>query len=165
MKNENKSQSSTKYILDRLLANMLGRDYKKIVNNPDNNGKCSELLFLFQLEEIKKCNHIFVPSGYNFENVNEPIYFCIKCGLSNKYPNNFASEEELIHEKVLYELFISLKDNGVFLDCFDNPRELMELYKNMKKYLPGLSDQDFIEYINSTFAHCQIDDSNKKRVK
>ena len=167
MNSNDKNTFTNKQLIDELLAKKFGHEYIQIVNgNVSDIDKCSNLVFLIQQNKIKKCRHIFVPTRYNFVNEGEPIYFCIKCGVNNRYPNNVASEEELERERTLYALYEATKDNAIYIDCFDNPQELMIFYEQIKETLVGLSDEKFIDYINNIFAHHELVDTKiKKRVR
>lgn len=160
MKKENKN--SNKQLIDKLLEHKFGEKYTKTMDS-NSIDRCSMLNFLMQSEEMKRCSHIFVPTEYNFGNDEHVIFLCIKCGLNNRYPSTFASKEILKKEKEKLEIFEQTKENSIVLDCFDNPDELIVLYGQMKKVLPGLSDEDFIDYINSTFYHFYLNTPKKKR--
>ena len=164
MKKETNNINVNKQLIDKLFINQYGEEYTKIIDE-DSIDKCDMLNFLMHKEEMKQCRHVFVPNGFNFGNTEFISFLCIKCGLNNKYPNMFSSDALIKKDEEKLEIFELTKENSIVLDCFDNPEQLRILYIQTKKILPGLSDEEFIDYINYTFSHYQLNDVKKKAKK
>lgn len=131
-------------ILEELLQEPLVRLYRDTcIQNEGEKKKLETLGFSLAIQEMTECEHIFVKT----ETIREPIYHCLKCGLTNGYAVKKVNPRILnIAENNMEYIFKETKENGIILNkrstCpLDIAKEIYEEIQNNTKNLDLSNDE------------------------
>lgn len=112
-----------------------------------------EFLLELQKKQMLNCGHIFVLGSkqyeYNGHKTNNCLsYYCVNCGLDNKYSNYEDKDMLTPIQKEMEYIYEKTFKNGVVVDSICNHEKAQEIYNDILLTNPKATYDDIVSLFN-----------------
>lgn len=120
-----------------------------------------------EVEKMKSCNHLFIIGHRDsyfdgHKTVVDTYPYCVKCGLDAKYIDRDTFRYEFLTplQKQMINIYRN-SEKGIYWKHHCDPTMATQIYRDLKKGLPNLSDEELFEHFKVAITNYE----NREKVK